>query len=152
MYSTPAFGSRFFSQGGMEAVVDLTVQCFTNHGCNGSANFGYGLSLTEANADPETMGEEILEHYCREQESVYNPAADRAPHFYGLGSPLRDIVQGEEIYINYFAFVTADISTWPEEVEDLTSMCAGTTVGGVVEYERAKASKQATTNNSHMSL
>jgi hypothetical protein len=140
MYSSPFFGSRFFSQGRMESITDSTIQCFTNHGCNGSANFGYDLTLTEATADPETMGEEIYEHYIREQESVYNPAADRSPHFYGLGSPLRDIVQGEEIYINYFAFVTTDISNWPFEIKDLTSMCAGATVGGVVEYERAKAS------------
>jgi hypothetical protein len=132
------FWFSFFFQGGMESIVDYTIQIFTNHGCNGSANFGYALSLTEANADPETMGEEIFKHYCREQEYVYNPAADRAPHFYGLSSPLRDIVQGEEIYINYFAFVTTSISNWPLEVQDLTSMCAGTTVGGFVEYERAK--------------
>ena len=61
------------------------MQCFTNHACDGSNNFGIKLGVSQ------------------ERNFVYDPAADRQVKFYARATPLRDIYQGEELLDNYFA-------------------------------------------------
>jgi hypothetical protein len=81
-------------------MVDSTIQCFINHGCNGTNNVGHDLNVTEISVDQWHVSEELINRYIG-VEAIYNPAADRQVHYYSSAIPLRDIKRGEELFDNY---------------------------------------------------
>jgi hypothetical protein len=103
--------------------VDSSIQCLVNHGCNGSSNFGHDLEVSEADADPDSVADEVLRQY-EDEEFVYNPAVERQSHFYAAGSPLRPVTQGEEILLNYLALEGRYEWAWKSAVIDLQGMCS----------------------------
>lgn len=88
------------------------------------------MNVTEESADPEVVPEEILEHQFRLNDE-YNPAAERYPEVLKRASPIRDILRGEELFINYLALTG---NKWFEDVVSLRKQCRGG-VGDVLEYE-----------------
>ena len=118
----------------MESVVDSSIHTFANHGCGGSSNFGYDLEVTEETADPDQIPDEILNEYFGE-EIVYNPAAERQPHFYPMAQPLRNVAKDEEIFMSYLALGGHEVEGWGEDVYHLREICTGVP-GHVVERER----------------
>lgn len=124
----------FFSlQGDLEVLVDSNLLCFLNHGCGGRINFSYNFTVTEATADPEVIPDEIRRHQFRLGDE-YNPAAERYPESSIRATPVRDITQGEELFINYFALTG---NMWDENVRSLKAQCEGG-IGVVREYEIAR--------------
>jgi len=107
----------------LEAFIPSTVQLFIDHGCKGSSNFGSSLELTEADADPESVADEILELFMG-GDRIYNPAAERRPFFYDITVPLRSIQKGEEIFFNELASSGLNEFAWKEEVLALQEKCS----------------------------
>jgi hypothetical protein len=130
----------------MDSYTDSSIPCFTNHGCHGTANVGYDLAITEGTADAYNRPDLIVEHFARTPQFRYNPAADREPHFYGLGNPIRAIAQGEEILLNYLALCTLSEESWSNDVQDLSAMCSGAEAGDIVKYARSKKEARTTTS------
>ena len=106
---------------------------FSNHGCNGSYNYGDEfLTLTEGTMD--LSSEEIPpDHDCT--AIPYSPIQER--HLRQMLSSgdvaLREIKAGEEILVNYVTY--ANPEEWTEEIKKLRDQCAGGAVGEVSEYE-----------------
>ena len=93
------FRTRYV-QGKTEVFIDSTIQCMINHGCVGTSNIGYNMTVTEASADPMSIPEEVASSY-KGRQFVYNPAKERQVRFYSSSTPHRDIEAGEELLGNY---------------------------------------------------
>jgi hypothetical protein len=103
--------------------------CFLNHGCDGTHNFSYNISVTELTAD-ERVPKEIAWHQRRYGDE-YNPAAERHPESMIRATPLRDIKAGEELFINYLAAAGV---MWYPFTDQLKEECSGG-VGTIRRYE-----------------
>eukprot|EP00580_Thalassiosira_gravida_P014448 CAMPEP_0201684176 /NCGR_PEP_ID=MMETSP0494-20130426/52504_1 /ASSEMBLY_ACC=CAM_ASM_000839 /TAXON_ID=420259 /ORGANISM="Thalassiosira gravida, Strain GMp14c1" /LENGTH=633 /DNA_ID=CAMNT_0048167969 /DNA_START=17 /DNA_END=1918 /DNA_ORIENTATION=- len=112
--------------------VDSSIATFSNHGCNGTYNFGEKTDeITEMNIDLDN----IPEFFCA-KANVYSPVFERHLRQKSAmgGYARRDIRQGEEILCNYLAF-DADQDQLKVEIANLRSQCAGETMGQITEYE-----------------
>lgn len=117
-------------QGGDEYFVDSNFLCFLNHGCNGTHNLSYNVTVTELTANDEIVPEEILWHQRRLGDE-YNPAAERHPETMIHAVPLRDLQAGEELFINYLGVAGG---VWASYIPELLRQCEGG-IGEVLEYE-----------------
>uniref|UniRef100_A0A7S4EJQ9 PABS domain-containing protein n=1 Tax=Pseudo-nitzschia australis TaxID=44445 RepID=A0A7S4EJQ9_9STRA len=97
---TNVHGHFFSSQGKTEVFIDSTIQCMINHGCVGTNNIGYNMTVTETSADPLSIPEEVSSSY-KGMQFIYNPAKERQVRFYSSSTPHRDIKAGEELLDNY---------------------------------------------------
>ncbi len=109
--------------GNMEAKIPSTILFFVNHGCFGSSNFGKTLALSENEADPRSIADEMVNMYIG-SDRVYNPAANRKAFFHHLAQPLRTIEEGEEILVNKLAFKGLKYEGWNAGVVALQKKCA----------------------------
>ncbi|KAL7517141.1 hypothetical protein ACHAWX_002089 [Stephanocyclus meneghinianus] len=117
--------------------VDSSMLLFSNHGCNGTFNYGTeSIMLSELSVDIN----EIPEGLDGSKAVAYSPFQERHLRSYsGTGDyTLRDIKAGEEILTNYIAFV--DPSDWRQEILILRSQCAGEKVGEITDYESGEKS------------
>ncbi|KAG7357527.1 spermine/spermidine synthase domain containing protein [Nitzschia inconspicua] len=119
--------------GRQESTVDSNRMCFLNHGCSGKSNLSMNLTVTES-FDGSEIPQEFLRIQYRHGDE-YNPAAERFPTSLTHSSPLRDLKEGEELFINYLAAVNAN--KWKEEIASLRDQCNGA-LGDVTAYEREK--------------
>lgn len=107
---------------------------FSNHGCNGTFNFGALPELTESVRIPsEDDLHEMNEIY--HDTFFYNPYSERS---HGFGNcqkevALRDIEDGEELLCNYLDFID-DLG---EAIRTIGDICSGTMVGEVTTYENS---------------
>ena len=122
----------YLQQGGIDIFVDSSFHCLINHGCNGSNNVGHDLTVTEANADPNKIPDEVS--YRKVGPGLYNPFAMRQVHFFSSAIPRRDIAKGEELFDNYLGMSGQGIDGWTEDVLSLRAQCRGDGVGVVMEY------------------
>jgi len=114
--------------------IDSGILEFMNHGCNGTANYGYHSSLTEWNADTNTLPEEL-----DTTDSPYNIVFDRhMKQVFDSGDyTLREIAEGDEIFSNYLDY-SGEVEFWEEEVMTLRGQCAGEAYGTISQYEMMK--------------
>jgi hypothetical protein len=140
--------NEFSSQGGNDIIVDATILCFINHGCDGSNNFGHDLKITEREADPDIMPDEVLRY--RGEGFIYNPSAERQPHFYSTAFPRYDVPQGEELFDNYLGMTGYNKEGWAEDVISLKEQCSGG-VGPIKEF-LTTYNKTLVANNSSSEL
>ncbi len=112
-----------------------------NHGCNGTANYGYHSSLTEWNADTNTVPEEL-----DTTDSPYNIVFDRhLRQVFDSGDyTIRNIAEGEEIFSNYLDY-SGEVEFWEHEVLTLRGQCAGEAYGTITEYEMTKKKDHVST-------
>lgn len=116
---------HFTVHGETEATIPSTLHIFVDHGCGGSSNFGIPLLLTESEAFPDSIPDEIIDLHIG-RDTVYNPAADRQPTVYNLATPLRAVKQGEEIRINKLTTTRLDSEGWKVDVVALQQKCSTT--------------------------
>ncbi|KAL3804429.1 hypothetical protein HJC23_011357 [Cyclotella cryptica] len=132
-YFIEGYGYACQLMGETHHTIDSGLMTFSNHGCNGSYNYGDEFhELTEGTMDLSL--EEIPEdHDCTAKP--YSPIQER--HLRQILSAgdvaLREIKAGEEILVNYVMFANPD--EWADEVRRLRDQCAGSAVGEVSEYE-----------------
>lgn len=118
--------SSSHGQGELEARIPSTLELFIDHGCKGSSNFGSPFKLTEEEADPDSIADEIWEFYVG-KDRIYNPAAERLPFFYDHAVPLRAVQAGEQILVNKLASTGLNEFAWKAEVLALREKCSRTT-------------------------
>ena len=139
------YGHALSHHGAEEYFVDSNVMCFLNHGCDGTHNLAYDISVTELTAD-RSVPEDIALHQ-RRYGNEYNPAAERHPESMIRATPLRDIKAKEELFINYLAVAGV---MWYPFVQQMKSECAGG-VGPVKEYEMDSSEKEKSQWRTHNS-
>jgi hypothetical protein len=134
-YATDFFGDPAF-------FVDSGATTFTNHGCNGTANVGEPLSVTEATADVEAMPPELDQDEV--ESSVYDPFVDRNMFVLLMTDVTgRDVQAGEEMTDNYLKYLHHE--NWKWGVEHLRSVCSGE-MGFVAEREVRSSHSNTLTN------
>jgi hypothetical protein len=125
------FSSDFY--GDSSFIVDASMLTFTNHGCNGTNNYGVKLSVTEGTASPDVMPPDL--YYTEEESAIYNPYAERN-HLMLIGAldvVNRDVEAGEELFDEFLKYLHED--NWKWGVEHFRTMCAGQSLGVVSGYE-----------------
>ena len=122
----------YLSKGKTHYTVDSGFLTFSNHGCNGTVNYGYvENNLTEMNVDLDEVPEEF-----DAKTVAYSPLIER--HIRQIMSfgdyTLHDIKAGEEILTNYLEF-SANPESWKEDILSLQAQCSGKAVGVIATYE-----------------
>ena len=127
------FAHDFYGDTGYS--IEPSLMTFTNHGCHGTYNIGMKLPVTEMNANPEEMPDELMNNPA--ETAFYNPFFDRN-HLMNMHSyvfALRDIQAGEEILDNYLSYLSVD--NWESGLADYRAQCAKEGVGAINRYEDA---------------
>jgi len=105
-------------------IVDPTIRSFTNHACDGNNNVGVKLGVSQSNANPLEVAQEIIDQY-KEPGVTYNPAADRQVKSYARSTTLQDIKEGEEHLDNYLSLKGKSATKWEKNVAEYRKMCEG---------------------------
>ena len=139
------------NQANYEYFVDSGILTFVNHGCNGTNNIGDGSSSHEKDSvyfNEATLDLSQIDEPPQgtSRASIFDPVSDRHLHSLATGydSTSRDVKAGEELFQNYFYFISW-AKGWKEEVLDLQAQCRGESLGKIEPWRRMKTAVMMTT-------
>jgi hypothetical protein len=114
--------------------VDTSIMTFINHGCNGTNNMGTRTTVTELDADPHQMVEDLRKSPF--ETYIFSPFYDRNVLLFinSLDKLQRDVKAGEELLDNYLGYLHEE--NWEWGVANYKKQCLMQGTGVVSDYER----------------